>query len=313
MNIAFFGSPEIAKEILESIHNEFPVSFVVTQPDKPVGRKKEITSTPVKQFAIQKNIHVSTDSSIVRTIELFKYQSIDLAIVVAYGVIIPKELLDIPPYGFINVHYSFLPQYRGASPVQSAILNGDTETGVTIMKMDEELDHGEIISQQKIAIDQNDTTESLLNKLTELSKPLMIETIKYIQEHYAFPTLTTQDHTQATYCSRISKQDAFVEFEYITEALKGDELKVKLLYNKIRAYDPWPNVWTTLPNGKRCKIIKSVIPENKASRKSIATDSRFPACRQARRGNDKGFQITEIQIEGKQPTEDSNLINNLFR
>ena len=206
MNIAFFGSPEIAKEILQSIHETFPVSLVVTQPDKPVGRKKEITPTPVKHFTLNKNIPVISNSSIVRTIELFTDKLIDLAVVVAYGQIIPSQLLEIPKFGFINVHYSLLPNYRGASPVQSALLNGDTETGITLMKMDSELDHGEIISQKKIDIDLNDTTESLLNKLTEQSKPLLSDIIEYIEKNSSLPPLTEQKHEDATYCGRISRK-----------------------------------------------------------------------------------------------------------
>src|SRR3989344_3505822 len=141
MSIAFFGSPDFVVSILSHLHEKFGVSLVVTQPDKPVGRKQILTPTPVKQFALQQSIPVISDTSMIYIIEVVKKEKIDLAIVAAYGLIIPKELLEIPQYGFINIHYSLLPKYRGASPVQTAIVNGEKTTGTTIMKVDEELDH----------------------------------------------------------------------------------------------------------------------------------------------------------------------------
>ena len=131
MNIAFFGSPHIAATILEAVHKRFPVSLVVTQPDKQVGRKQTLTPTPVKLFSTRSAIHTVTNTSINRFIEVLRKKKIDLAVVVAYGEIISKELLDVPKFGFINVHYSLLPKYRGASPVQWALLNFHKQTHIT--------------------------------------------------------------------------------------------------------------------------------------------------------------------------------------
>jgi methionyl-tRNA formyltransferase len=307
MKLAFFGSPDIARELLESLHKEFPVSLVVSQPDKPVGRKKIVTPTPVSQFAKDQKIPVITPENLDR----FTLESVDLAVVVAYGKLIPKKILMMPRFGFINIHYSLLPKYRGASPVQTAILSGDNETGITIIKIDEELDHGDIISQGKVSIGVNDTAESLLQKLTEQAKPLLLETITYIKNNNKLPEITRQNHLLATFTKRITKQDGFIEFETIKKAVSTELSKNSLIiHNKIRAYFPWPNVWTLLPNGKRCKLISSELichPERSEGSSLHHIDSS-----RVKRGQNDRITITQIQLEGKKATRDQMMINRLF-
>ena len=371
MNIAFFGSPHIAATILEAVHKRFPVSLVVTQPDKQVGRKQTLTPTPVKLFSTRSAIHTVTNTSINRFIEVLRKKKIDLAVVVAYGEIISKELLDVPKFGFINVHYSLLPKYRGASPVQWALLNGDKETGVTIMQMDEELDHGPIIAQKTIPIETGlkpvstiaDTTASLLDKLTETACSCLINILHQVSKTRRLPPATPQNHESETYTRRLIKQDGFIPFTTIQKAVNNEQLSFSdlpqlqqeifksglrltigdlsggaisrsagrfALHNFIRAMYPWPGAWTILPNGKRCKIISSRLisrspefdtrhPELDSGSKNETKEEQmlkpsfanyFGRAQQVQRDT---LVITQIQIEGKQTTEDSNLINNLFR
>lgn len=302
MNIAFFGSPAIAADILKTLHSAYPVSLVVTQPDKPVGRKQVLTKTPVKEYAEAKTIPVIADHSIQPSIVELKSHAIDLAVVVAYGMIIPQAALDIPRYGFINVHYSLLPKYRGASPVQWALLAGDTHTGVTIMQMDRELDHGPILATSPVEIGQNDTTATLLTTLTNASIPLLTDTINSLSrikpQH--------QNHDDASYTRRLTKQDGFIEYKTVTKALAGSQLTISdlpviqqdilaslnlthnpitsaVIYNFIRALSPWPGAWTISNDKKRVKILDAAM-EN---------------------GN---LILKRIQYEGKNPTDVSSLL-----
>jgi methionyl-tRNA formyltransferase len=313
MRIAFFGSPDFSVSILENIHKTFPISLVVTQPDKKVGRKQILTATPVKQFAHKQSIPVVSDASMIRIIEAVRKEKIDLAIVVAYGLILPKELLEIPKFGFINVHYSLLPKYRGASPVQWAILSGDKKTGTTIMQMDEELDHGNSIVQKEADIEINDTEETLLEKLNQTSIPRLLDILRQVSDNQKLAT-TVQHHVDATHTRRLTKDDGFIELQTIKKAMNNEQLTFKdlpklqqeifkspdtkyyipdTIHNFIRALYPWPGAWTLLPNGKRVKIISSTIQE--------------------RSGDIHGaLQIREIQVEGKQRTKDvSVLMENL--
>lgn len=224
MHIAFFGSPKLASDILTHIHERYPVSLVITQPDKPVGRKQVLTPTPVKTFAEQHNIPILTNISKNRYFDMFKDKQIDIAIVVAYGELIPKQLLETPRFGFLNVHYSLLPAYRGAAPVQWAILNGDEKTGVTIMQLDEVLDHGPLVAIKETIIDPNDTTETLLQRLTDTAKLLIFDILNQIEKNGKLPSLTTQNHDLATSTRQLTKDDGFIPFERLQKALRGEKL-----------------------------------------------------------------------------------------
>jgi methionyl-tRNA formyltransferase len=273
MRIAFFGSPEFVIPILTYLHQRFGLALVVSQPDKRVGRKQDFAPTPVKQYAITNILAVASPENL----SGFKMENIDVAVVAAYGIIIPKEVLVQPKFGFINIHYSLLPKYRGASPVQSAIVNGEKVTGTTIMQMDEELDHGNIILQQEVPILLQDTTEILLNKLNEASLPLLDRTLRAIEETGKFPPTTQQDHSKATFTRRLTKEDGFIAFDHVKNVLMGNPSMD--IHNIIRGYYPWPGAWTTLPNWKRLKLISSEIAENK-------------------------MVFKEVQLEGKQKTSD---------
>lgn len=230
IDIIFMGTPDYAQKILQRLIEEpgFNVISVYTQPDKPVGRKKVITAPEVKVLAQEHNIDIYQPNRLreeesVKTVLL---QKCDFIIVAAYGQILPKEILDHAPC--INLHASILPQYRGASPIQQAIFNGDKRTGVTAMLMDVGLDTGDILKISEINIDNDEMVSILFERLTECASELTIEVIK------DFDTFIPkkQDDNCATHCKKISKKDGLVTFD--------DALSI---YNKYRAYTPWPGIY----------------------------------------------------------------------
>ena len=277
MKFVFFGTPEFATIILEKlIASGYTPSVVVCSPDEPVGRNKIITSPPVKRLIVNSKwpIEIFQPATKAELLAIsHKLSSIqpDLAIIAAYGKILPKEILDIPCFGFINIHPSLLPKYRGPSPIQAAILNGDEETGVTIMKVDEEMDHGKIISNLppaprfagragKTQISKLDTYESLSQKLAVLGASLLIKIIPGYISGEIKPV--EQDHDKATYTKIIKKENGKIDWN--KSAAKIERMT--------RAYYPWPTAWThiklkiqnskiktTSQNSKLLKILEAEI------------------------------------------------------
>ncbi|MDD3646350.1 MAG: methionyl-tRNA formyltransferase [Candidatus Gracilibacteria bacterium] len=251
MKIAFFGTGEFSKSILEGIlsYDDIDVALIVSQPDKPVGRKKEILSTPVKALALEKNIEVLQPEKLKPSPQPFPQKAgqeqisvfykklrdlnLDFIVVVAYGKIVPKEVLEAPKHGCINLHGSILPAYRGASPIQESIKAGDTKTGLTVMYMSEGMDEGDILSIGEVEIDITDKTPDIFNKSVDIGPSLLVKTLKGVLDGTvkAIP----QDDSQATYCSKIEKQDGEINFETQT---------AKEIYDRFRAYYPWPGIYT---------------------------------------------------------------------
>lgn len=256
MKIVFFGTPEIAVPILETLAQipDFDVISVITQPDRPVGRKGEITPPPVKISAKNLGIKVLQPKNKKELKELLKNTKADFFIVVAYGIIIPQDILNIPKYGSINVHYSLLPKYRGASPIQESLLRGDKETGVTLIKMDEKLDHGPIFLTKRIKIEDDDNLITLSVKLTNLSSQILPLTLEDIAQENLEPI--EQPHDKATYCKKIKKSDGEIDWNKTAEEIK----------NMIRAYTPWPSVFTKI-GGKKLKILKADVEKNDINKK----------------------------------------------
>ena len=249
-NLVFFGTPEFAVIVLEKLiaAGYLPVA-VVCNPDEPIGRKQILTPPPVKQFIAKNKLPIeilqpSTKSELLAISHGLKIIKPKLAIIAAYGKIIPKEILDIPFWGFINVHPSLLPKYRGASPIQHAILNGDKETGVTIMKVDKEMDHGSIFGKSEIQISKSETYESLYKKLAELGAELLIKMIPDYISGKIKPA--PQNHSQATYTKIIKKEDG--KIDWTKNAIEIERMT--------RAYYPWPNAWTVC-DGKILKILEA--------------------------------------------------------
>lgn len=240
MKVIFMGTPDYAEVILQRIIDtaDMDVVAVYTQPDKPVGRKKVMTPPIVKTLALEKSIDVYQpnrlrDKDVVD--ELLKIEC-DYIVVAAYGQILPREVLDHAPC--INLHASILPQYRGASPIQQTLLNGDKQTGVTAMLMEEGLDTGDIIKIETIDVTDDEMVESLFQRLTEVAASLTVDVLK----NYSTYKQEAQNDALSTHCSKITKVDGEVEF---TNAVT--------LYNKYRAFTPWPGIY--LSSGLKLKKI----------------------------------------------------------
>ena len=257
MKIIFFGTPDYVLPVLEKLHKYHEVVAVVTQSPKPVGREKTIEYSAVDKWAFRKKID-----------RFFTFENLpeaDLGVCAAFGMIIPKEVLNRFKYGILNIHPSLLPKYRGASPIQTAIANGDIVTGVTIIKMDEKMDHGPILTDFEEEILADDTFETLRIRLFERSCDVLLNLIpNYVKNKVA---LKPQDDKLATFCKIVNKQDGFVNLE------KDNS---KLIEAKLRAFSPWPGIWTNLKNGKRLKILKCHLESNE-------------------------LILDEVQLEGKNP------------
>jgi methionyl-tRNA formyltransferase len=247
MKVIFMGTPDYAKEILNTLiqKDNIEVVAVYTQPDKPVGRKKILTSPEVKTLALENNITVYQPNKLrdVEVVtELLKIKC-DYIVVAAYGQILPKEVLNHAPC--INLHASVLPQYRGASPIQQTLLNGDNQTGVTAMLMDIGLDTGKIIKIKTIEVPNDEMVENLFNRLTELACDLTVDVL----ENFNSFTFIEQDSSLASLCKKISKRDGEITFD-----------NAFAIYNKYRAFTPWPGIY--LKDGLK---LKNILLEEDAS------------------------------------------------
>lgn len=253
--IAFWGSPEIALTVLEKLKEGGLIpNLIITQSDKRQGRKMLLTPPPVKTWAEKNNVDFSQPEKLDKNfIDFLKKEDWDLFILVAYGKIISKEILNIPKKGILNLHPSLLPLYRGATPIHSTILNGDKESGVTIILLDEEMDHGDILDQRKITLWQEDFSEmptqsELENKLAILGAELLLEIVPVYLEGGIF--LQEQAHQFAIYCQKFKSEDSLID-------LSDDPFKNFL---KIKAFDKWPKAHY-FENEKRV-LIKDAVLEN---------------------------------------------------
>jgi methionyl-tRNA formyltransferase len=261
--IIFFGTPEFAAVVLKSlVGNNCNIAAVFTQPDKKVGRRQEVVFSPVKKLAIENNIKVFQPESL-RGSGLdgeIKKINPDLFIVAAYGKILPKDILEIPKYGAINIHASLLPKYRGASPVQCAVLSGENETGITLMKMNEKMDEGDILAQKKIEIGKNETADALLQKLSKIGADMIVDFVpKWTQGKISS---IPQAQSEATYCKPIKREDGKIEWSSAVEEIS----------RKWRSYYPWPGIYSILSTKnqpKRLKLLEiEIIPDVGAGEKN---------------------------------------------
>ena len=247
MRVIYMGTPDFAINPLKSlIKSRHEVAAVFTQPDKPQGRKQEMVMPPVKRLALEEGTPVYQPDKIreQKWVELVREINPDVAVVAAFGQIIPKEILDAPRFGCINIHASLLPRYRGASPIQWSILNGDDETGITIMQMDEGIDTGDILLQKSLPIAADDTADTLFEKLSVLGGPVLLEALDKLETGSIKPK--KQDEKDASYVSMIKKEMGLL-------CWKRD---AKSLERQVRAFNSWPCAYTFL-NGKQLKIWKS--------------------------------------------------------
>ncbi len=248
LKVAFWGTPDFVVPVLDNlIKHNINIVLTVTQPDKPKKRSSVLLPSPVKEFCLNKNIRCKTPAKIDdEFIDYFKNQNIDLAIVAAYGQILPKEILDIPQFGFLNIHPSLLPKYRGASPLQAAILNNENETGVSIMLMDEKMDHGPILAQESIFINKNYNIRDLLNKSFLTGSALLVKILPDYLNGKIIPE--PQDHDKATFTKLIKKNQGRIDWSKSAQDI----------HNQIRAYFGWPTSFTFW-QGKKLEILESSI------------------------------------------------------
>jgi len=288
------GTPEFAENIFsktcpELLSRGFDIIAVVTAPDKPVGRKQVLTSSPVKKWALEANFSLIQPDKIRKPEWVAKIKELapDLIILTAFGQIIPQEILDIPKYKALNIHPSLLPKYRGASPIQTAILNGDAETGVSLMIMDAEMDHGDIISNSKFLISNKPTYTELSKQLSDLGAELLIKTLPDYINGKIVPQ--EQDHSKATLCKIIKKEDGKIDWNKSAEEIE----------RRIRAFQEWPESYTIF-NNQQLKIIEiEIINKNtdKCVGKVFINEDKN-LCVQTRSGI---LILKTLQLEGKKP------------
>jgi len=251
------GTGVFASTVLQKlIDSGLELSAVITQPDKPSGREQDIVFSPVKNLAVEKNLEVYQPKSLIKIdgFVLIEKLAPDLIIVADYGKIIPKNILDLPKFGTLNIHPSLLPKHRGPSPLQETILNGDKETGVTVILLDEEMDHGPIVGQEKLEIgNQKYSLAELRQKLAELGGDLATKVLPDYLSGKIKPI--TQDHNRATYTKIIAKEDGKINWEKSAEEIDC----------QLRAYGEWPGSWTEWENNSKkykLKIIEAEILES---------------------------------------------------
>lgn len=237
MNVIFMGTPDFAVPCLKNLVSAgYKVVEVVTQPDRPKGRKKELTPPPVKEAAIELDLPVFQPEKLKEKEAVQHILSLqpDLIVTAAYGQILPKELIDLPKYGCINVHASLLPQYRGGAPIHQSIIDGNQETGVTIMYMVEKLDAGDILTQVKVPIEEEDTVGSMHDKLSQAGSQLLIETIPMLLNGTVQPQ--KQEEAKVTYAWNIQREDEKIRWSRTSREI----------YNQIRGLNPWPVAYANL-------------------------------------------------------------------
>jgi methionyl-tRNA formyltransferase len=296
MRIIFIGTSEFGIPTLEKLKKEQELVLVITQPDKPAGRKKELTPPPIKVWALKNNIQVLQSENILNLKALIEEVKPDLSIVAAYGQIIPKDILDIPKFKSINIHGSLLPKYRGASPIQAAILNQEQETGITLIQMDEKMDHGPIIAKEVVRLSGSETFVELYKKLGIVAADLIS---KILPDWFSGKIIAAEQvHSHASYVKLIKREDAKLDWSQ----------SAKVIDAKIRALNPEPGTWTML-DGKVVKILKaSILGDHKIELPGkIYPHQGLLAVKTI----DNSLQIELIQLEGKSVVSGKDFLNGL--
>ena len=265
VKFVFFGTRDLGAKVLEHLlRNGYSPTLVVTGPDKLTGRKQELMSSPVKKVAQEHNLSLAQPERPVELLSRSELKEAECIVLAAYGNILPKELVGLPPKGALNVHPSLLPKYRGPSPERGALLNGDEKTGVTVILMDEQIDHGPILAQKEFAIPEDMRHEELHVKLGEIGGELLVKTMPQWLQGKITPR--EQDHSKATYTKKLTKEDGRIDWKKPAEYIE----------RQVRALHPWPGAFTFW-KGKRIKILKAHLEQGKLT-------------------------IDEVQLEGKKPT-----------
>jgi methionyl-tRNA formyltransferase len=295
--LVFCGTPQFAVPTLEKlVASGFGVDLVVTQPDRPRGRGLEVVASPVKQSALRLKLPI-TQPERIKNNEEFRAQLVGInpeaIIVVGYGRLIPQWMLDLPPLGNINLHASLLAKYRGAAPIQWAIANGETITGVTTMRLDAGLDTGDILLQHELAIQPEDTAETLAPRLASIGAELMVETLNVLQDGSIRPQ--PQDDSKATLAPILKKEDGVIDF-----SRKAGEI-----LNRMRGFQPWPGASTKF-RGKTLQIVRARTADDTVpqSEMLVAGSRLLVGC-----GAGTSLELLEVQLEGKKRTPASDFMH----
>lgn len=289
MRLVFCGTPQFAVPTLEAVLAAgHEVVLVLTQPDRPVGRDQALQAPPVKQTALAHSIPVLQPDKIKNNPELrTQLETIapDAILVVAYGRIIPQWMLDLPRHGNINLHGSLLPKYRGAAPIQWAVANGETITGVTTMRLDAGLDTGPMLLAESVPIGVEETALDVYENLAEVGAPLMIETLKRLEEGTLFPT--QQNHALATHAPILTRDDGRIDFTRTS----------KQIYDRWRGFQPWPGAFTSLREKKL--IVHSLSPAEHSQTVEPGTIHLHEGRLLVGCGGSSLLELNEVQVEGK--------------
>jgi methionyl-tRNA formyltransferase len=308
--IIFFGTSEFAVPALRSLAKDprFAIKGVITQPDRPVGRHAVLTPPAVKTAALELGLLTIRQPEKLKELKDDPILSgADAFVIVSYGKILPQWLLDLPKHGIVNVHGSLLPRWRGPSPIQAAIVAGDRISGITIMKIDAEMDHGPILATEEEPISDSDTGKSLHDRLSIHGANVLPETLVSYLEGKIQPR--EQDHSLATYCKIMTRDDGKIDWEKTSEEIE----------RQVRAYDPWPGTWTEF-DGKRLKILAARIgptDETKQPGERFVRDN-IPniSCGGGSAGSPQGgttLELIKVQSEGKSPINGKDYARGLDR
>ena len=295
MNLVFMGTPEFAVPTLRLLHaSGYPIAAVFTQPDKPAGRGQQLSTPPVKLAALDLGVPVHQPPKIrpPEVFELLKSLEPDAIVIVGYGKIIPQHIIDLPRYGCTNLHASLLPKYRGAAPVNWALVRGETVTGVTTMKIDAGLDTGDMLLRREIPIAPEDDAVTLARKLAEIGAPLMLETLHALEAGTVTPV--KQDHSQATLAPILQKEDGLIDWS----------LPARDIANRVRGLVPWPGAYTRFRGGGmhvwKCRMQNA---ECKMGELRVEGRRLLVGC------GDGALELLEVQLEGKRRISAADFLN----
>jgi len=299
LKIIFAGTPDFAATNLDKlIGSRHDICAVFTQPDRPAGRGRKLTPSPVKQLALANNIEVLQPTSLKNDSEvegLMRDMQADIMVVVAYGLILPKPILDLPKYGCINVHASLLPRWRGAAPIQRAIIAGDGETGVTIMQMAEGLDTGHILLKKATPIDASDTAQSVHDRLATMGAAALVDCLEDLPVY--LDQAMEQDNNRATYARKINKIDGAID--WASDATD--------IHNKIRGFNPWPIAYTELDDKKlRVWAAQVLVEDSDQKPGKVVAESKQGIDVVCGKGQ---LRITKLQLPGGKPLTVKDFIN----